>query len=345
MTSSSTITTNTTTTTTTNNPRKYHHMTVCLVPPESATLVWERVTQLRVDLRDPGLYRWPPHANLLYPFVDPFFFNDAQEEGLQQQQQTKQMLINTTIMDRLQTACQQIQPFTVRLNQFGTFGGAKRGVLWLHPDSNEQSDINTTSTSCREPLVELQEQLQRQFPFCSEQQKGGSFSPHMTLSHLPNLQQATERIPKDWEPLEFKVDCIYLLYRQGDDGQFLRVADIPLGTSSNSSDQQQYLVHNPPKRFCHMPLQEDDWVRQERMKLKARRNNNNNNGNTRTGNSSGNSNNRRQGSKSGQRTPSTDSPEIIAAKRAARKAKKEATRIVVREGDEWDDNILTLSDL
>jgi hypothetical protein len=31
--------------------------------------VWNALTNMRVELRDPGLYRWPPHVNLLYPFV------------------------------------------------------------------------------------------------------------------------------------------------------------------------------------------------------------------------------------------------------------------------------------
>ena len=34
--------------------------------------VWRALTQARTEMRDPGLYRWPPHANLLYPFVDPY---------------------------------------------------------------------------------------------------------------------------------------------------------------------------------------------------------------------------------------------------------------------------------
>ena len=51
-------------------PRKVHHVTVCMVPPPEAHKVWEIVTKMRKQLKDPGYYRWPPHANLLYPFFE-----------------------------------------------------------------------------------------------------------------------------------------------------------------------------------------------------------------------------------------------------------------------------------
>jgi 2'-5' RNA ligase superfamily len=49
---------------------KFHHLTVCMVPPESSDWAWEMITRCRTELRDPGLFRWPPHVNLLYPFLD-----------------------------------------------------------------------------------------------------------------------------------------------------------------------------------------------------------------------------------------------------------------------------------
>lgn len=53
---------------------KQHTSTVALVPPES---VWEPIQQARTDLKDKGLYRWPPHINLLYPFLPTEDFDDA----------------------------------------------------------------------------------------------------------------------------------------------------------------------------------------------------------------------------------------------------------------------------
>jgi hypothetical protein len=41
-----------------------------MVPPDDCEKVWQYVTRARTELRDPGLFRWPHHANLLYSFLD-----------------------------------------------------------------------------------------------------------------------------------------------------------------------------------------------------------------------------------------------------------------------------------
>ena len=53
---------------------KVYTSTVALVPPEEA---WLAIQQARESLRDKGLYRWPPHINLLYPFVPEEHFAQA----------------------------------------------------------------------------------------------------------------------------------------------------------------------------------------------------------------------------------------------------------------------------
>lgn len=292
--------------------QKFHHFTVCMIPPELAVEVWTKVTELRTLLRDPGLYRWPPHANLLYPFVDVY-----------EKTETGEKIVKHKVLAGLQEACRKCEPFLVRLEQFGTFGGAKRGVLWLLPDSSaprnyyingEKGDNHSRETAAREPLRELQTHLEEQFPMCTEQRTtGGTFNPHMTLSHFVNLDQALiaqEMAKQSFEqPLEFLVDRIYLMHRKGDDGQFLRVAEILLGEEHNTG----VIVHDSPKKFCHMPETEADWVYQERQALKARRNRK----------ASGNASRRRYRSAPGTRPRTKDSPEVIAAKRAERKAKRE----------------------
>ena len=45
---------------------KQHSSTVAIVPPEA---LWPPIQRARRALRDKGLYRWPPHINLLYPFL------------------------------------------------------------------------------------------------------------------------------------------------------------------------------------------------------------------------------------------------------------------------------------
>merc|ERR1712060_885932 len=112
--------------------KKLHSVTVCMVPPPEYQYVWEVLSDMRQQLKDPGFYRWPPHANLLYPFLELGPVDDSDDDNnLDNIQQ---------IVQKLQTATIQCSPFTVTLNRFGTFGGKKRGVLWLNPNSSPLSD-------------------------------------------------------------------------------------------------------------------------------------------------------------------------------------------------------------
>jgi hypothetical protein len=135
----------------------------------------------------------------------------------------------------------------------------------------------------------------------------------MSLSHFINLNEAlaAQKRVQEWWPtdLTFPVDRIYLLKRSGDAGQFLRVADIELGAESDA------IVHPTPIPFRHMPETEAEWVLEERMQLKKRRNGNERRGNRQT-RSPRNDSNRVK-----------DSLEVIEAKRAARKAKRDDAAI------------------
>jgi 2'-5' RNA ligase len=299
------------------SPQKFHHMTVCMVPPPEADFVWKTVGDMRRQLKDPGFYRWPPHANLLYPFFETKDYDDAHAA------------LEENLLNALQRVATQVEPFTVRLDKLGTFGGKQRGVLWLAPDSYPTSATVCSSNQENEgvqPLLQLHKALEKAFPMCKDQAKGGSsFTPHLTLSHFANLDDALaakQVIEKDYNQelpkLEFQLDRIYLLRRAGDGGQFLRIAEFGLGKFGN--------LHNwetGPRPFPDMPTEEADWVYEERMKLKARRK-----GGQRPcrGGSMGS---RRSVGPRRERVP--DSPEVIAAKRAERKAKRE--QLLKREED------------
>jgi 2'-5' RNA ligase len=247
--------------------KKIHSVTVCLVPPPKYQEVWKTVSGMRLELKDPGFYRWPPHANLLYPFLD--LGKREKEEATNQKIQG--------IVTQLQSATAQCEPFTVTLNKFGTFGGKQRGVLWLNPESSPllQPDNNNKDSGKAAPLINLQQKLEEAFPMAKEQSqkgKGNSFTPHMTLSHFHNLDdalQARERLEiPEGKALKFIIDRIYLLERIGDGGQFLRVAEVGLGKGSLAVTR----IFHPPTPFPDMPAKEEQWVYEERMKLKARRN-------------------------------------------------------------------------
>ncbi len=229
---------------------------------------------MRRQQSDPGFYRWPPHVNLLYPFVD-----------------------STSVVPGLEQAASKVEPFRIQLPRFGTFGGQRRGVLWLSPESAGDS------------LSTLHQHLEEAFPICRDAQP--LFTPHMTLSHFETLQDALQEqhlMEQEYKKallhLEFEVDRIYLLRREGDGGQFMRVAEIGLGSMGQTQ------IWDPPRAFPKMPAIEEEWVCQKRMELKKRRNG-------------------RGGSEISKLLPRPreeripDPPHVIAAKRAERKAKRE----------------------
>lgn len=95
---------------------------------------------------DKGIYRWPPHFNLLYPFLPPADFAEA--------------------VSLLAPALEGIEDFEVTLDELGVFGGRARGILYCHASSPAET----------ERLCELQAALQDALPFCSEQRRQGVFS-------------------------------------------------------------------------------------------------------------------------------------------------------------------------
>ena len=299
---------------------KVHHVTVCMVPPPEAEFVWTTVMHMRQQLKDPGFYRWPPHANLLYPFLE---IKEPQDD----KNDTTTSTSMNDLLNALQTAAARIEPFTVRLDKLGTFGGKQRGVLWLAPDSfysnaTVRGDELETKHEGVKPLLQLHKALEDVFPMCKDPTKIGSFTPHMTLSHFLNLDDALvaqrfieSKYATQLPQLEFPLDRIYLLRRQGDGGQFLRMADVGLGKSGT----YQYWA-DQPRPFPGMPIKEADWVYEERMKLKARRKNHGGH-RGRRGGGGGSMRFRKDGPPRSQRIP--DSPEIIAARRAERQAKRE----------------------
>ena len=237
--------------------RQSHCITICIVPPPSATKVWDQLTAVRRECRDPGFYRWPPHANIVYPFLEPIYDDSESEDD-------QRINFRNEIAMHLSKAAMQCEPFDVTLNSFGTFGGNQRGVLWAYPMSKYTQPRDNDD----EPLINLHGLLEQQFPICNEQRKSGAFHPHITLSHYAtnaDALAAKEKIESGWEPVSFRAHEVYLLERKGDDGQFKISATISLGADS------EVKFHDPPIPFPAMPAVEEEWVHDERMAMKDRR--------------------------------------------------------------------------
>jgi hypothetical protein len=73
---------------------------LCVVPPREA---WGRIQAIR-QAHDPAFARWPPHVNMLWPFVPR---DDC-----------------TRLEPQVVAALARVPPFRVTLSRFGTFAGA-----------------------------------------------------------------------------------------------------------------------------------------------------------------------------------------------------------------------------
>ena len=307
-------------------PRKSHCTTVCAVPPPSATVAWEALTRARLELRDPGFYRWPPHANLLYPFLE---LKSMKTRSAGSEAELGP-LFDGDMLDALERVAAKCCPFEVTISELGVFGNKNRGVLWAYPRSHaigkEPPIDGNPFCDPDEPMMQLQALLEAEFPTCTEQRKSRDFHPHITLSHYASVDDALsakEQIETWWTPIRYTTTEIYVLRRVGDEGQFEISATISLETdqsndigSISSTSHRRVQVHDPPIPFPDMPDTEEEWVYEERMELKARRNSSwKTRGRKRAGR-------KRRNGRNKERIP--DTPEIIAEKRAARKAKREA---------------------
>ena len=131
------------------------------------------------------MYRWPPHFNLLYPFLPPQSFTEG--------------------VAALAPAVARLKPFNITLDHLGVFGGSRRGVLWCGPSDPEELAA----------LRRLQSSLQAAIPECHHQQRkikneetnttSMVFNPHLTLAHFGSAAEAQVSrgavcVARDYEP-------------------------------------------------------------------------------------------------------------------------------------------------
>jgi 2'-5' RNA ligase len=328
--------------------RFVHHSTIAIVPPSAATdaWIWDRCQGTRYKLRDRGYYRWPPHCNLIYPFIDP----DSVGESLL----------------ALKEAAASIPPFRITLSSLDTFGGYNRGVLWLDPvvSDGKLSSIYDLQSSL---TLALRSVHGDDLPLSSR------FTPHMTLCHYPTLTAAragAAGLAAEWaaSPVSFDVREVYVLERRGDGGQFRVAHRLPLhgvgegdehspfcrplcgdsgdsgigGDGEGGGDGGGGSDEGDTMRFPFMPVEEEAWVREVRGEHKEGRRSARGRVNPprtqdtehASGLASGHASEQASGQASRRasgragteesRRPTTDTPEQIAAKRALRAAKRTA---------------------
>lgn len=212
-----------------------HHAACCITPPDDGP-AWRAVQAARLDLRDAGLYRWPPHANLIYPFSD-----DPRGAAV-----------------ALRRACRTVAPFRVRLAETGVFGGRRRGVLWLRPEVARGAPGSLATLQarlCGALALETPDARSKSLPFV----------PHVTLAHFSSADAA--RAAGDalaFDAVEFDVDAVTLVVRDGADGQFEIAETVPLGRAPFWRLRRlarRALGRAAPRRFAGMPKEPYAWTK------------------------------------------------------------------------------------
>ncbi|KAF2033961.1 hypothetical protein EK21DRAFT_48927, partial [Setomelanomma holmii] len=198
-----------------------HKSALCLLPPASITPPVEAVRKIH----DKHFERWPPHINLLYPFLaSPSEVNANAEEGAAPH-------LKEDIRVRIRKAVKPFLPFHVSLQADppGVFShSSKSKTVWLGPSTQSVQD--------------LQAALQAEFAECDADQR--PFSPHLSVGQARSDQAAkavgkeikdsilkfiAEQKEEDAVALDWYVDQVFVIERKGYNGRFKVVGSVELG--------------------------------------------------------------------------------------------------------------------
>lgn len=193
-----------------------------LLPPSSIATPIEAVRRVH----DKHFARWPPHINLIYPFLaSP---SETNEQGDATTPRLKQ-----EISTRIQTVARSVDPFSVALHADppGTFTHSQRSkTVWLGPSTQS--------------IHRLQVALQAEFSECDADQR--LFTPHLSVGQASSeskaqllgeeiKQSVRDFLTKHEEnkpiALEWYVDKIFVIERKGFKDRFKVVGSIELRQS------------------------------------------------------------------------------------------------------------------
>ncbi|KAJ3336022.1 hypothetical protein HDU93_003856 [Gonapodya sp. JEL0774] len=140
-------------------PHKTVTSALVAIPPSH---LWKGIQHIRRS-RDKSFLRWPPHINILYPFVPRALFDIA--------------------LPSVRSALESVAPFNVSLNAVASFHHSNSATLFLdsHP-----------STLCSTPFIQLHSALLSRFPHCTDlssradpaSDSHSGYRPHLSLGQV-----------------------------------------------------------------------------------------------------------------------------------------------------------------
>lgn len=201
--------------------RKVHQSALALLP-DPATPLYSSIQATR-QAHDKHFRRWPPHINILYPFVPESEF-EVVAQVLHQALASFTPIEDDCIMARV-----------------GYFEHYKSScTAWLAPQTPEAAAVSNITNVGRKDfrptphpgIIELQATCQSAVPHCSDLSSsfGGQFTPHLSLGQFRTKGDVQKFIDSlNWEAQSFPVRNLFLLSREGPHDTFCVRFIVPLG--------------------------------------------------------------------------------------------------------------------
>lgn len=197
-----------------------------IIPPHD---LWDAIQAIR-SANDTSFDRWPPHINILWPFLPQTQFSE----------------VEASIASS--TKFQNLRPFTVRLSTFTYTRGSKYVHLvadiidgntrekmpWPPVQAKGKRDQEITT-----PMIELFNTMMGLFPGCERpfNDESGNpseyFLPHLSVGQFDQntIKESVRSLQEHWTPIEFEVTEIVLMARSGPNKPFQTISTIPLNNS------------------------------------------------------------------------------------------------------------------
>jgi 2'-5' RNA ligase superfamily len=212
--------------------------TIAVVPPADSEC-WARLQGIRRECRAVGLYRWPPHCNIVYPFVPPRIVNCGGKVP--------------ELLD-IASAISGLPPFEVRLRHLEIFMHERSVTLILCPETrvlsggddgdghNGEEGDWTYFRSGQNLCSRIHNAAQRGNPDVTASLQR-VFVPHISIARF-----SSELVAQMWKariegelrrrPMTFAVLSVHILVRRGAK-PFQGMWEIPLrGKSSESAEER-----------------------------------------------------------------------------------------------------------
>ena len=177
---------------------------LCIIPPSS---IWSKIQEIR-SKHDAAYYRWQPHLNVLYPFIDEKYYPSQ--------------------LSMIEKKLSDIQPFEIVFKRFNYFD---KGPSKKDADPSCYVFLQPSPSDAIAELQKVYDAMVGLYPFCAAKKYRQGFKGHLTVAQFPRSKciEYVKTMNAEWKPISFKCDSVCLIARIGNDNPFNIRYKIPLG--------------------------------------------------------------------------------------------------------------------